>query len=672
MSRAHAHGLLIGLGAALLALLLWFAQALEGWERTTWTWRLKLLAKPGPTTEEIVVVLLDQPSLDWGERENGLSVPWPREVYAPLIDFCVRGGAKVIAFDLLFTEPSIYGVWDDQNLGEAIARSDRFVGAQQLKIESGGLAATGLTEAIPEVREAARGMGNVADLPDADGVFRRAGLLREWQGELVPSLGTAAWLIGAGLEVEKAIESLVALVPLTEDGTALLRYRGPASVYTSYSAAAVIQSELRLLEKGEPTLDPEIFRDKYVFFGTSAPGLLDLRPTPLSRVTPGVIIHATALDNLLSGDFMRRAPAGAVLIGNLLLGALAGLWTVSIRRARNTILAGLLLLTLPALIGLATYAPGWWWPILPGEIAVGLALFGAVARNYSVEGRQRRFINQAFRHYLSPAVIEKILADPKALRLGGERRELTILFSDLAGFTSLSEGLDAETLTTLLNDYLSDMTDIILDEGGTLDKYEGDAIIAFWNAPLTQNDHAERACRAAIRAQQRLAERRPEFRERCGRDLNMRIGLHTGEVIVGNMGSRQRFDYTVLGDAANLASRLEGANKVFGSGVMVSQATLDQGCGAITSRELGTIRVVGRQEAVLVHELIDLAGAPLPTYCGRFGEGLELCRGGELERAAEIFAIQSDDPPSAAYLERCREALASGELFAGEWNLTSK
>ncbi len=672
-------GLLIGAGAAALALLLWFSGTLRGWEDATWTWRVRLLARPGPHTDQIRLILLDQASLDWGSEVNGWSWPWPREVYAPILDFCRRAGARSVAFDVLFTEPSVYGVEDDMALGEAIRRVGRFAGARFLKVRPGSPDADGVTEPIPEVATAARLLANVSDVPDPDGIFRRAGLLRRWHGELVPSLGVATWLVARDtlgrdtLAVEPGhVRIGPHTVPAAPDGTALLRYRGPASVYRTYSAAAVIQSELRLEAGEQPSIDPAELRDRYVLFGFSAPGLLDLRPTPLSRVSPGVVIHATVLDDLLTDDFLRPAPATAVVAGVFLLALLTGLLLTGGGRQSRQIAVSVVMLALPFALGVAAYGPGWWWPILPHEAGVAMALVGALAWNYATEGRQRRFIKQAFRHYLSPAVIERIVADPDALRLGGERRELTIMFSDLAGFTSLSEGLDPEALTALLNDYLTGMTDIILEEGGTLDKYEGDAILAFWNAPLDQPDHAARACRAAVRCQRWLREHNPEFRERCGRELAMRIGIHTGEVVVGNMGSRQRFDYTVLGDAANLASRLEGANKAFRTGTMISGTTRRLAADAILCRSLGAVRVIGRREPVEVFELAGLAGDPEPETWTVFAEALAAWRAGDVDRAAVLLdSLAARDPAAAA----CAANLAEGGIGRGEpgvWVLDRK
>jgi len=220
------------------------------------------------------------------------------------------------------------------------------------------------------------------------------------------------------------------------------------------------------------------------------------------------------------------------------------------------------------------YRLGFWLPLVVQETGVAVTLFSAGLIYYTTEGRQKAFIKSAFKQYLSPAVIEQIIVHPERLKLGGERRELSIFFSDLEGFTGLSEGLDPEALTNLLNVYLTAMTDIIQEEGGTVDKYEGDAIIAFWNAPLEQQDHAVRCVRAVLRCQAKLAEMRPKFKEIIGKDLKMRIGVNTGHAVVGNMGSHSRFDYTMIGDAVNLAARLEGINKQFGTYVLISESTM--------------------------------------------------------------------------------------------------
>ncbi|MCX6348760.1 MAG: adenylate/guanylate cyclase domain-containing protein, partial [Candidatus Aureabacteria bacterium] len=595
--RKIVSGTAVGLGAALVALLLWFLGALDRWENATWAWRVKTFARPSAATSRIKIILLDQQSLDWGKNESGLSWPWPREVYGPLLDFCRRAEAKAIAFDVLYTEPSASGVGDDARFGESIRRSVPFAGALALARKKAGVDAwpktvplppfqtadlrrytdyleyPWATFPIPEVYSGAAILGNVMEPPDPDSIFRRAAPLSFFDEKAVPSLGLAAYLAPFAEGEEEPFPELRRArgelrvgekrIPLDPLGRTILRYRGTIDAYAPVTASSVILSELKLQAGEKPLIDPALFQDCYVFFGFSAPGLLDLRSTPLSPVAPGVMIHATLLDNLLAGDFIRDAPPLLVIPIVLLLSVLAGVAGVVAKKSWQNILCFFIFLPVAGAVGLAAYPLGFWWPVMTGAIAVALALVGAVVLNYATEGRQKRFIKSAFQQYLSGEVIDEILLHPERLQLGGEKRELSLFFSDLEKFSSFSERLDPPTLTALLNDYLSDMTDIIMEEGGTLDKFVGDAIVAFWNAPVEQADHAVRACRAALRCQRKLDERREEFEKRTTAVLKNRIGINTGAVTVGNLGSRSRFAYTVLGDAANLASRLEGANKAF-------------------------------------------------------------------------------------------------------------
>jgi adenylate cyclase len=721
MKRKLLEGILIGAAAALAALIVWNTGVLDRLEYATWSWREQFFAKPGPVTGRIKLILLDQQSLDWGNKLNGLSWPWPREVYAPIIDFCIRHGARAVIFDVLYSEPSVYGVADDRALGEAIGRAPFFIGSlclhrgahfstswprqisnrlsfdiENFHQSGAGLSLDKITRPsavfpVEEVASVATGLANVLEDPDVDGVFRRANLFRIFDGKFVPSMGFAAF----GLEYENNSNGASAhapaqtlsarfeqgclklcgqTIPVDREGRLILRFRGPAGVFKSYSAAAVIESEmLARAGRAESIENDGSFKDAFVFLGFSAPGLVDLRPTPLSNICPGVEIHATLLDNLLTGDFLRDATPLTVVLSTLLLAVLAAVCVVSLAtKAWHSVLAFALFAPMPAVVGFVAYPFGLWWPVVVQANAVAAALTGAIVLNYATEGRRKAFIKKAFRHYLSPAVIERILNDPSQLKLGGERKELTILFSDIEGFSTFSEKLDPENLTSLLNIFLSDMTDIILDEGGTLDKYEGDAIIAFWNAPLDQPDHAERACRAALRCQQKILERQEEYSRKAGAPLRMRIGINTGEVVVGNMGSAKRFDYTVLGDAANLASRLEGANKFFGTRIMISEETWQKTSGKFTGRQLGLIRVVGRANPVQVFELAGMEAGP--EACGEtFDRAIACCLEKKWREAIDLFDSRPDDPVARRYAGHCRNIIENpGRDWDGIWNLDRK
>lgn len=702
-------GLLIGLVGASLALTAWHLGWLESWEAKTWDWRASLLAKPGKATDKIILIMLDQNSLDWAKEENGLAWPWPREVYSAIVGYCKRNGAKALAFDVLFSEHSKYGVADDALLGEAIAAYGRFAAAIFLGDRSGaetnwppGVAPSKLkliamdrlagkddlsaftfaraTFPVPAVANNAAVLCNVHLNPDRDGIYRRVKLFSRFDDGIVASLGLGAYLAAnpeATLGIERRnLKIGNSRVPIDRNFNAVLRYRGPAGTHKTYSAAAVIQSEIRVLMGETPTIkDSKAFRDKYVLFGFSAPGLYDLRSAPVGGVYPGVEIQATMLDNFISGDFIQ--PISSVWTHILVLfAALAcAVLIIFFSKPMQSVAVAVGFVSIPVFMALMSYIQGFWLDLLVLETALIASILMALVFNYTTEGRQKRFIKGAFKQYLSPAVIDQLIQHPERLKLGGERRTLSIFFSDLQGFTSISEGLAPEELTALLNDYLSEMTEIIQNEGGTVDKYEGDAIIAFWNAPLEVPEHALKAVRAALGCQTRLAELRPVFRERIGKDMYMRIGLNTGPAVVGNLGSHTRFDYTMLGDSVNLAARLEGANKAFGTYTMISDSTHAITGDAFAFRELARLAVVGRKEPVTVYEPM-----PKDEYTGRqavleiFNSGLDKFYKGEFEQAIETLAEISDvDPAAAAYVAKCRQFLGERpDNWQGVWVMTSK
>jgi adenylate cyclase len=708
VGRKLIYSLAIGVGATLLALLLLILGVLDPIEYGTWSWRVRTLSARSASSERVKLILLDQASLDWGAKENGLPWPWPREVYGPILDFCKRGGAKAIAFDVLYTESSdSEHVAQDEALGEAIRRAGNlvapvFLGEQTVQTQTWpgdvprpSIEVAGLSEWLTPARKTALGepaaafpiaqvatnavmLANVKDVPDSDGVFRRAALFRLFDGVPVPSLGLAAYLLALSpserrIELrDRWVDIGSAHLPVDRLGRTVLRFRGGSGTHETFSAAAIIQSELRLQEGDKPTLQPSALKDCYVFFGFSAPGLKDLRPTPVSGDYPGVEIHATLLDNLLERDSLRDASPWAAGAATLLLAVLAAAMVVLSRNVFRSVLAFGLFLPIPFAAGLLAYVAGWWWPVALPAAGTALALVSGVVLNYATEGRQKRFIKSAFKQYLGETVIDDIIRDPARLKLGGEKKELTMFFSDLEKFSSFSERLSPTQLIDLLNLYLSDMGEIIIEEGGYLDKFVGDAIVAFWNAPLAQEDHAVRAVRAALRCQRRLAERRAEIEKRMGALLKMRVGINTGDVVVGNMGSRDRFNYTMLGDAANLASRLEGANKAFGSYTIVSESTWSHLRGAIIGRELGALRVVGRKAPVRVFEPVCVRGETPPPHIDPFARALDACRERRWKEALTLFQAIGDDPPSRAYAAKLRELAEKGGEWDGVWNLTEK
>ncbi|MGE4158576.1 MAG: CHASE2 domain-containing protein [Planctomycetota bacterium] len=648
---------LLGLLAALYA---WPAPVLRSLEATTWAARVRWAAKPSPVSNRIKLIVVDDKSLQWVTRQYpDITWPWPRSYFAAILDFCRKGGAKGVGFDILFTEPSAHGVDDDERFREAL---EGMQGRAYLAARVEG----GRFGSLAPRLDAAASKGHVEAVFDADeGMILRVKPCIEGEGQRL-------WLLGFLGDAGKGD-----FPPTNDKGEMLLKYPGSFGAHEVFAACDIIGSALSLEEGSKPLVDPALFKDAYVLVGYRAGGLHDLRPTPFDDVTPGVEIHAVALDNFLEGQgyWTSSAHEGGETIRLFLctIAAMVGALAVFAKRTMHEfVILGLAVLLPLALAAGGAVAKVMWWIPLVAPISAALVSGGAaLSWNYIREGRQRRFLKTAFSQYLSPEIVRRLTENPGALKLGGEMRELTMFFSDLKGFSTFSEKMDPQTLTRFLNGFLTEMTGIILEEGGTLDKYVGDAIIAFWNAPMTQENHAERAVRAALRCQARIRELNPGYKKEFGVELFLRVGLNTAQVVVGNMGSAQRFSYTMFGDGANLASRLEGANKGFGTLLMISEATGQALRGAYVLRELGLIRVPGRSQAVRVFEP-QSAKEPSPEI-QRYHQALSNLRAGKVAEAREAFAQWLDDPPSRVYRERCEDIL-SGVMASwdGVWDLKEK
>jgi adenylate cyclase len=674
--------------AVVLALGLELAGVLSPYSLKTLDLFFRRVSLPA-ASPEVVLVTVAQPDLDFF-KDRGVTWPWPRQLYGPIVDFCRRGGARAVIFDLLFTETSSYGPEDDQRLAQALTAGGQAVlpfflsrkeqapppdlpallGKAGLDIE--GPAPAGLPRyrsvlpPVPPLLTAARALGNVECAPDQDGIYRRLPLVAPFAGRYLPLLPFAAFqnINGAGpLRFEPGALVLgERRLPLDAQGQFLLKFRGPSGSHRTLAAANVIQSEHRCQQGLTPIYAPESLAGKWVLVGLTAPGLLDLKASPVGAVYPGVEIHATLLDNLLQGDFLRTLPSFWLGAWALLLAAAVVLAVLYSPSLTVTLGAPVLLGVVQGGLSVLAFKASWWAdPVLPAvTLVLGFAL--AAAYSYATEGRQKQAIRRMFAQYMSETVISHLLAHPEKLVLGGERRRLTLFFSDLTGFTTLSERLAPEAVVALLNDYLSTMTEIILEESGTVDKFEGDAIMAFWGAPVEQEDQGGLACRAALRQTAALKELNNRFAAAGLPALQVRIGLHTGEAIVGNLGSARRFDYTVIGDTVNLASRLESLNKFYGTQIMASEATVGEAGGQVEFRELDRVAVKGREAPVTVFEVLALTGELTPPQAGAreaFARGLDLYRQARFAEAAAAFAAAlehlPEDSPSGVFLERCRQ-----------------
>ncbi|MDR2404029.1 MAG: adenylate/guanylate cyclase domain-containing protein [Spirochaetaceae bacterium] len=722
MVKQRIRGLKKNLAAALVTCsvflvvgLMDFLGFFEFLEYKTYDFRVRLLATTSRPSDDIMIILLDQDSIDWAYQERGWSWPWPRKAFADIIDYMRIGAANSIAFDVIFSEPSVYGPEDDAAFVAASKEFGRVVQTVYFSTQWGKNIAwpgdlqtpllkpedfgdlilqfsldpensagepIGAQFPIAELRNAAGVIGNITGRPDSDGIIRRTRLFALFDGKAVPSLSTGAYLAGGGgtgVRYDKKNQMVFwddYVIPVDKQGASLLRFRGALEQYHPYFADEILKSVEQYARGEDPLLYPEDFMGKYVFFGYYAPGLFDICSTPISSVYAGVGVHITMLDNMLQQDFIREIPLwtnygiilGAVILMSLLV-FFAG-------RITLTVGGGVVTIGILAGIGISAYSAGYWVPMVAPMTGALFAFLTGTLYNYATEGSQRRFIKSAFSQYLSPMVIEQLLANPELLSLGGERREISIFFSDVQGFTSISEKLDPTQLTELLNDYLSFMTDTILDSGGTIDKYEGDAIIAFWNAPLNHADHAARALRASMSCQQKLAERQDFFKEKFDCRLLTRIGLNTGFAVVGNMGSNKRFDYTMLGDSVNLAARLEGLNKQFGTYLMCTENTFEQAAraGTFFGRKLAQVAVVGKKEPVVVYEpMPEAVFAEKAEILRKFDEARDLFYTGGFAGALDRFeALIEVDKPAFFYAEQCRYYLEHPAEWKGFWQAMSK
>ena len=543
-------------------------------------------------------------------------------------------------------------------------------------IQGGGPVAAGVEANLPKLAEAAASYGFFNIAPDADGTIRRALFVIRYQDqdffpslalqvlrqyENIPDQQIAAYISAEGME---RIQFGDHELHPWQNGSALINYVGPYHSYPHYSMADVLRG----------VVPADTFRDKIVFVGGTALGIGDLRNTPFEKQGSGymgVEIHANILDNLLHSAepqrtfLIRGFPEEIVDIGFIaFFGVGLGLWFGRMRPLIATLTAMAVLGAFLWFVYFGFVHWGRWYSIVvPAATLVG-SYASITSFRVIHEEREKRKIRKTFSQYLSPGVIALIEKDPqKYIRPGGEVRDLTVMFSDIRDFTSLSEGLTPDDLVNLLNQYLTVMTDILFRNLGTLDKYIGDAIMAFWGAPYPQTDHAVRACRAALEMLGVLNKLRAKWEAQGRPPLDIGVGINTGLMLVGNMGSAKRFNFTIMGDNVNLASRLEGINKQFATRLIISEATYLAVHEHFVARELDLIRVKGKMKPVKIFELLGPT-SDLETHrdrVERFQKGLEKYRSGEWKRALETFEeLTTDypqDAPSHIFIKRCQDLL---------------
>ena len=681
-------------------------------ELRTYDMRLRGSTPVKPPTQ-VAIVAIDEESL----RAVG-RWPWSRRTVGELIEGLARLGAPVIALDAFFSEPENRPLLDeierferaappaaanlytrlrktldtDADLEQAVRKSANvvlpavFLGTDAdtrnlrngdaerrlLEISTFGIADArenpgeepllrnpepkGVIGNLPGLQAAARAIGHINFTPDADGTVRRIPLVMRYRGRFYPAadLQAARLLLQLpAIAVNTAAYGITGLglggrrIATDEEGQALVRYYGAERTVPTLSAVDVLHGRV----------DPSLVRNRVVLVGATAKGIGDIRVTPFGPVFPGVEIRASVVQNILDGSFVQR-PEWLQLVEISLLLALGVLLTLVLPRlgVRYASLLCALLLAGIAVTAIALFQRNIWISVVYPTLLVLILFVSTTLVQYFRTELEKRQIKSAFQHYVPQKLVDEIMRDVSKLRLGGEKRELTVLFSDIRGFTSMSESMPPEEVVRLLNTYLTKMTENVFRNDGLLDKYIGDAIMAVYGAPIFRPDHAVLACKTALGMMSALFELQAEWKDQGSQVLDIGIGINTGPMVVGNMGSLTRFDYTVIGDAVNLGSRIESLNKDYGTHILLSEHTYAQVRDAFpNTREISFAHVRGRGARVRLYELIPDGVYPNLDWLDEFARARTLFQAERRDEALPIFQHLADsmhDPVSAFYLQR--------------------
>lgn len=628
--------------------------------------------------KRIAIVAIDEKSIDEIGRW-----PWDRKIIAKLIDNLTNFyGAKTIALDMVFSEPS--NMASDKELINSLRGKNNVVlgyffreGEQVLQeqeravFESKRVKIIKMAEGVKEIplRAYNRVELNILEIernsynsgyfniiPDDDGIIRKLDLLILYDGFMYPALSLSALknFLGNEIIVDVDVYGVKSIlvgnkkIPCDEFGRVNINYYD-SDKFRVYSAVDILNQKL----------NRNVLENSLVFLGATEIGISDLRATPINPALPGVFIHATVASNVLKNHVLLKdgRVTALDLIFIFFFGiTLAILLSFTKRTLLSLVVFFLLLVTfyVTNLYVFKTYPlnTSIFFPIF----STVLTYFFCEAYRNLVEERHSRFLKKAFSSYVSRELVNEIMKNPELLKLGGQKKEVTILFSDIRGFTTLSENMEPESLVNLLNSYLSPMTKIVLEHGGTLDKYIGDAIMALFNAPLDLKDHASLCCSCALMMIDKLGEINREFREKRLPEVDIGIGINTGMVIVGNMGTDVRFDYTAIGDSVNLASRLEGMNKVYGTHIIISEFTAEKiDKNVFKVRHLDVIKVKGKTKPVSIYELSDKLNDEI---IGKYETAFKHYLNRDFFTAKSIFEElyrKYNDKPSFVFVERCDE-----------------
>ena len=579
---------------------------------------------PGPET---VIAAIDEKSIN-----NLGRFPWPRSVWGRVVDHLTEEGAKVIVFDVFFTEPE--NVDSDDLFQKSIMQSGRVILPIVFDFTEQGYKESSFTDKkldfmIPSAysvfkntdepfypleakmvlptllrfSSVANSIAHINMVPDGDGTLRWELLAIKYKGDYyTPIELQAAWLY-RGLKKEDLVLDFKGKVhlgnttiPTDGHGRMLINYRGPNGPFPIYSISDI-------LDRTTPT---GTFKDKIVLIGATALGIYDLRVTPFSPNMAGIEKHASVVDNVLHGDFIYRTDSSVVFL-IFLFAVVLGIFIPRFGAKAGAALFLVLFAGYAGTVYFLFVTKGIWFNLVYPASALFFGYTSQTAYRFFTEERRARDIRKMFSSYVSKRIVDELIRDPSKAKLGGERKEITVLFSDIRGFTSFSEKHEPEEVVSILNEYLSAMTNIVFDYEGTLDKFVGDAVMALWGAPVGQPNHAERSVRCAITMIKKLEELQKKWTAEGKTALDIGIGINTGDMVVGNMGAEgKKMDYTVIGDNVNLAARVEGLTRQYNNHIIITEFTYNRVEDIVNVNELGSVTVKGKQHPVVIYDLIGI------------------------------------------------------------------
>jgi adenylate cyclase len=640
----------LGLASALLVTGAWSQGWFQTLENKSLDWRFRAFTQI-QRPQDIVIIALDDTSFDSKDfRDNFGRWPPRRLLYAGLVHYLNEWGAKAIGFDIFFQGADPHA-GDDQRFAEALSEKKNVVlgftlnqgtfreanaatrervrqqlGKYAINVDGGSAIHptdySGVDLPEDQLLKSVPSIGCASILSDPDGPVRRVAPLFRFRNHYFASFPLALAMIVTGGAADKRVElgrgpRLLLQnhsVPLDDQGRMLIRWYGPAYTFKRYSVWKVFNAALAYDNGRKSEVTPNDFKNKIVLIAPTAVGAADFRPTAFSQasteVTAGVEIQATVLENLLRGDSLRATPlpleAASIIVLSFLM---AGL----VYSLDSALLYSLLALAAGTIyFGAACWffrAESVWVPLVAPLTGGGTAFLATTITRYATEGREKRHYRKTLMKYLSPSLVETIMTDMDWGSLRAEKKNLTVLFSDVRGFTSFSEQYPPETVIATLNEHLNMMVSVIFKYHGTLDKFVGDCVMAFWGAPLAQPNHAELAARAALEMIEGLEKLNEKWQSEGRPTLHIGVGINTGEMLFGNIGSEQRMDFTVVGDSVNLGSRLESATKELKASIVISEATYREIQHLAEVRPLGEIHVKGKEKGITVYELQGMAGS---------------------------------------------------------------